>query len=347
MTGIKKLISSTKNGKYTLTELTHDNHDYNRAKVYDCENGDIEEIYELYVKDKDNDKEYIATDPKLSDHIGKGVKLCTRNEPAVVKFYIGIPEGVYGSTPVTPPSPAPTPTPALAPSPTPSPAPALAPNPSPTPSPAPALAPNPSLTPSPALAPNPILTPSPAPGSEPASRKALTQTQINDLADNIANIYKDGNLYQYFEKCISVELKRDMRKNLHMTNSFIMKTFPFLVLNENKQTPHIINEDEDEDAYINYNMFIIIGMNYIDGLKEIYKKSLANYGDYTGFDDEYKKKIYDKWCKAYIAAINTTFKQEEEDARIREAKKKGKSGGSRNISSRYNYMFNKTQYKLL
>lgn len=315
MTEIIKLISSMENGKYKLTELTHSDPNFGRAKAYDCKNGDIEEKYELYVKDKD--KEYIATDPKSGDYIGKGVKLCTRNEPAVVKFYIGIPDDKSGLMPVS--------------------ASATASAPDTVPSPAPGSGSGSGSTYASASA-NVVHTPgadhaAPAhtPDTTTVDPVAPATTGISDkdkqeLFGNIL-IYIDG---QKLWTKLGYEGKFKEPKDIIMTK------FPFEQL-MNAPTIPSFNDDDYYDALTNYFYFIIKGIQYENIL--INASDNKNIQDkYSKFDDNMIKNIVTTWKKGTDIIVS---------AREHIISKHQSGGGPRNISSRYNYMFNKTQYKLL
>ena len=297
MTEKIKLISSTKNGKYTLTELTHSDPNFGRAKEYDCENGGIEEGYELYVKTKD--KEYsIATDPKSGDYIGKGVKLCTYAEPVVVKFYIGIPEGVSGSTPDT----------------------GTGSVPAPSPAPGPALAPPSSASASVSAS---------APVNPESDSKTLSNEQIKEwlqkyITSTIWNTLFDNDLYT------------ELGSN---TIDIIAEAIPFDMLDTITDFPKIRDfisiGISDYNKYIQYYLYIIArGLNFDD--REWIKINIQGYSQQiendtkyhvVKFDDRTIQNVMDAWKSKIMQLRNI--------------------GGSRNISSRYNYMFNKTQYKLL
>ena len=324
MTEKINLISSMKNGIYTLTELTHSDPDYKRAKAYDCENGGIEEGYELYAKTKD--KEYsIATDPKSSDHIGKGVKLCTYAEPVVVKFYIGIPDDKPGLMHVS--------------------ASATASAPDTVPSPAPGSGSGSdsgsgfgSTHASASASANVVHTPGAdhaAPAHTPDTTTvdpvapATTGISVQDkqeLLDTILTYIDEQKLWTK----LGYEGKSKEPKNI------IMVFFPFEQL-MNAPTIPSLNDDDYYDALTNYFYFIIKGIQYENIL--INASENKNIQDkYSKFDDNMIKNIVTTWK----SVTDNIVKKHEHII-----SKQQSGGGSRNISSRYNYMFNKTQYKLL
>jgi len=373
-----KLIGSMADGKYIL----RNNPDNSRAKTYECKNGDIDPTHSLFIRDAHNN--YVSTDntpDELKKYVGMGTKICTFVDDM---FIIGPPDdevisaaAVSGSASSS--SSASALASALAP--------AASGSSSSSSSPTSASGSSSSSTSASgsssstyalASALAPAASGSSASGSSSTSASGSSSSSFSSSSSAIASALAhasssgsapgsasgsasepvpppkpvpptkpvppkpdpgpsspsadDNKIVDFLNDIIKIDVLQHSFK-MHFTMIQLYRSIPFDVLHELAlYKPKYGNSDDDvPQRYIAKFIYILmVGISY-DNILNI--KELKDYDVDTNipeikYSDEHKNKIIDAWKN-----------------NIETLKKQG--GGSRNISSRNTYMFNKTRYKLL
>ena len=332
-----KLIGSMADGKYIL----RNNPDNSRAKTYECKNGDIDPTHSLFIRDAHNN--YVSTDntpDELKKYVGMGTKICTFVDDM---FIIGPPDDeVISAAAVSGSASSSSSASALASALAPAASGSSASGSSSTSASgsssssfsssssaiASALAHASSSGSAPGSASGsasePVPPPKPVPPTKPVPPKPDPGPSSPSADDN--------KIVDFLNDIIKIDVLQHSFK-MHFTMIQLYRSIPFDVLHELAlYKPKYGNSDDDvPQRYIAKFIYILmVGISY-DNILNI--KELKDYDVDTNipeikYSDEHKNKIIDAWKN-----------------NIETLKKQG--GGSRNISSRNTYMFNKTRYKLL